>query len=61
MIDLKDIYEAIGYRCVEVSAKEKKNIETIKEIMIGKTSMFVGHSGVGKSTLFVLIRNFFGF
>ena len=48
---LKDIYEAIGYRCVEVSATENKNVSEIKEIMMGKTSMFVGHSGVGKSTL----------
>lgn len=48
---LKDIYEAIGYRCVEVSATEQKNVATIKEMMQDKTSMFVGHSGVGKTTL----------
>jgi len=48
---LKDIYEAIGYRCIEVSATQHKNLDTIKEIMTGKISMFVGHSGVGKSTL----------
>jgi ribosome biogenesis GTPase len=48
---LKDIYEAIGYRCVEVSSTENKNVDTIKEMMLGKTSMFVGHSGVGKTTL----------
>ena len=48
---LKDIYEAIGYRCVEVSSTENKNVDKIKELMLGKTSMFVGHSGVGKSTL----------
>jgi ribosome biogenesis GTPase len=48
---LKDIYEKIGYTCIEVSATENKNVEVIKKMMIGKTSMFVGHSGVGKSTL----------
>ena len=48
---LKDIYEKIGYRCVEVSATKNKNVTTIKEMMVGKTSMFVGHSGVGKTTL----------
>ena len=48
---LKDIYEAIGYRCVEVSATQNKNVDKIKEMMLEKTSMFVGHSGVGKTTL----------
>ncbi len=48
---LKDIYEAIGYTCIEVSATENKNVEKVKQLMIRKTSMFVGHSGVGKSTL----------
>jgi len=48
---LKDIYKAIGYTCVEVSATQNKNVETIKALMKGKTAMFVGHSGVGKTTL----------
>jgi ribosome biogenesis GTPase len=48
---LKDIYEKIGYTCIEVSATENKNVDTVKELMTGKTSMFIGHSGVGKSTL----------
>ena len=48
---LKDIYENIGYTCVEVSATENKNVAIIKKMMLDKTSMFVGHSGVGKSTL----------
>ena len=48
---LKDIYEPIGYRCLEVSATKNINVDKVKELMIGKTSMFVGHSGVGKSTL----------
>jgi ribosome biogenesis GTPase len=48
---LKDIYEKIGYRCEEVSATKNKNVDIIKQIMLGKTSMFIGHSGVGKTTL----------
>jgi ribosome biogenesis GTPase len=28
-----------------------KGVEQLKEMMIGKVSMFSGHSGVGKSTL----------
>lgn len=48
---LKDIYEEIGYQCLEVSATENTNVTAVKELMLAKTSMFVGHSGVGKSTL----------
>ncbi|MFY0603038.1 MAG: ribosome small subunit-dependent GTPase A [Flavobacteriaceae bacterium] len=48
---LKDIYEAIGYTCLEVSATEGKNLDQVKELMIGNVSLFAGHSGVGKSTL----------
>lgn len=48
---LWDIYEAIGYTCIEISATENINIDKVKRLMKGKTSMFVGHSGVGKSTL----------
>ncbi len=45
------IYRNIGYTCIGISALTGKNIDTVKEMMIGKTSMFSGHSGVGKSTL----------
>ncbi|WP_395077669.1 ribosome small subunit-dependent GTPase A [Flavobacterium sp.] len=45
------IYQEIGYKCLRVSSTEGKGIEELKEIMIGKVTMFSGHSGVGKSTL----------
>ena len=45
------VYQQIGYKCLRVSAAEGKGIEELKELMIGKTTMFSGHSGVGKSTL----------
>lgn len=48
---LKDIYEAIGYTCVEVSALKNINLNIVKNLMKGKTSLFSGHSGVGKTTL----------
>ena len=48
---MQHVYEKIGYQCLCVSAKENKGIEVLKEMMIGKVSMFSGHSGVGKSTL----------
>ena len=48
---LKDLYEKIGYTCIDISAVEGLNVDKVKQLMIGKTSMFSGHSGVGKSTL----------
>lgn len=48
---LIEIYRDIGYTCLEISATENINVSQVKELMLGKTSMFSGHSGVGKSTL----------
>lgn len=48
---LQHIYTSIGYKCIRVSATQGIGIEELKELMKGKTSMFSGHSGVGKSTL----------
>ena len=51
-VDLyKQIYSSAGYKSISVSAITKTNIEQLKELMINKTSVFVGHSGVGKSSL----------
>ncbi|NNG09381.1 MAG: ribosome small subunit-dependent GTPase A [Arenibacter sp.] len=48
---LAELYREIGYTCIGISAKTTKNVDKVKELMMGKTSMFSGHSGVGKSTL----------
>ena len=48
---LQYIYSEVGYKFLKVSAKEKKGLEELKQMMTGKVSMFSGHSGVGKSTL----------
>ena len=45
------IYQQIGYQCLRVSSTQGKGIEELKNLMIGKVTMFSGHSGVGKSTL----------
>ncbi|MDB4438934.1 ribosome small subunit-dependent GTPase A [bacterium] len=49
--DLKEMYERIGYRCYLVSALEEKGIETLLKVLQGKTTLFSGQSGVGKSSL----------
>jgi len=45
------LYRKIGYTCIGISAKSGKNVDKVKELMLGETSMFSGNSGVGKSTL----------
>lgn len=49
--ELKDIYEASGYKVIPVSNKFKLNIDKIKEELKGNTVVFAGPSGVGKSSL----------
>jgi ribosome biogenesis GTPase len=47
----KSIYENIGYPCYEVSALAGTNIDVIQQLISNKTTLFSGHSGVGKSSL----------
>ena len=49
--ELKSVYNAAGYPVLEVSALKGTNIDTVKELISGKTVLFSGHSGVGKSAL----------
>lgn len=48
---LSAVYENVGYKSLTVSAEKSINLELLKEIMMGKTSLLAGNSGVGKSTL----------
>ena len=48
---LREIYSNIGYDCFKISAKKKGTLKSIINLMKGKTNMFSGNSGVGKSTL----------
>jgi ribosome biogenesis GTPase len=49
--EYKSIYEHIGYPCYAVSALEGTHIKELEELLKGKTTLFSGHSGVGKSSL----------
>ncbi len=48
---MQHTYQQIGYKCLRVSATANVGIDELKQLMIQKTTMFSGHSGVGKSTL----------
>ncbi len=45
------LYRDIGYTCIGISATTGRNVDQVIDLMSGKTCMFVGHSGIGKSTL----------
>ena len=46
-----ELYESIGYTCREVSAATGDGIDKLRALLKGKTTLFSGNSGVGKSTL----------
>lgn len=48
---LREIYEAIGYRVMLVSATEGQGIEALRAVLKDKTTLICGQSGVGKSSL----------
>jgi len=49
--ELKAIYTAAGYPCLEVSALRGDNVSELRNLLEGKINLFSGHSGVGKSAL----------
>lgn len=53
----KMVYTIAGYKCMEISANTGTNVELVKAEMKDKTSVVLGHSGVGKSTLINSIEN----
>lgn len=50
MEELSQIYQGIGYRTVFTSVVNGE-IQGIKNLLAGKTSLIAGHSGTGKSSL----------
>ena len=49
--EILDIYRKIKIPVLETSTMNNSGIDGLKEILRGKQAIFVGHSGVGKSSL----------
>ena len=49
--EIQKIYEDLGIKTFQISAKLRTNIDVLKEYLLKKTTIFVGNSGSGKSTL----------
>ena len=45
------LYTSLGYPCLKTSALHHEGIDELKQALSGKTTLFSGNSGVGKSTL----------
>jgi ribosome biogenesis GTPase len=45
------IYRHIGYRVLMVSSRHHEGLKPLEEALTGRTSIFAGQSGVGKSSL----------
>lgn len=52
---IRDAYEGAGYPLLFVSAHNKDNIDGLKTVLEGKTTVVAGPSGVGKSSLINLL------
>lgn len=44
-------YASAGYRVIDVSATEGYGVEEVRALVMGRTTLVAGNSGVGKSTL----------
>lgn len=49
--DLLSIYPSIGYRVIRASTRDQHGLDELKAVLCDRTSVFVGQSGVGKSSL----------
>ena len=53
--EIKEIYEAIGYKVLLMSIEKNIGVEEVKNLLKDKTTLLSGHSGVGKSSLINII------
>ncbi len=49
--ELQSVYQSCGYPVIFTSALEQENIQAVKNVLKGKTTVIAGPSGVGKSSL----------
>ena len=50
------IYESAGYRVIDVSATQGEGVDTVRDMLRGRTTLLSGNSGVGKSTLVAAVE-----
>jgi ribosome biogenesis GTPase len=50
LLQIKNMYEQIGYTILLISVEKKIGLDDMKALLENKTTLISGHSGVGKST-----------
>ena len=53
--ELKNIYEAIGYKVMAMSIEKNIGVEEVKILLKDKVTLLSGHSGVGKSSFINIV------
>jgi ribosome biogenesis GTPase / thiamine phosphate phosphatase len=46
----REMYERIGYKVLNISVQNRTGMEEVEALLRNKTTLFSGHSGVGKSS-----------
>jgi ribosome biogenesis GTPase len=47
----REMYESIGYKVLNISVQDRTGMEEVEDLLRNRTTLFSGHSGVGKSSL----------
>lgn len=55
LLELMAMYTKLGYNTVNASAVSQEGLADLKQFLVNKTTVFVGQSGVGKSSLINLL------
>lgn len=53
---LVGVYVRMGYRVILLSVEDRRGVDEIRDILLGRQSVVIGQSGVGKSSLLNVIE-----
>lgn len=51
VLELATVYQSLGYTLLQASTRARAGLDALRRALVGQTTVFVGQSGVGKSSL----------